>query len=339
MSLPTGKLPPDLLRDFLGTIGAGDDSVVVSAAVGEDAAVIDVGGPELLVAKTDPITLAARDVGRLLLAVNSNDLATMGATPRWLLASVLMPETATPDDARSLLDGLASACRGSQVALVGGHTEVTDGLERPVVVGCLLGTVPPNRLVRTGGARAGDALVLTGGIAIEGSAILAAEHADRLRAAGIDAATIDTAARWLDDPGISVLGAAQRVHATGHAHAMHDPTEGGLATALHELAEAASVGVRIDPVRVPILGETHRICEALGLDPLGLLASGTLLAALDPADVADALRRLSDARIPAAEIGHVVSASDGRTMVMNGAVRPLPVFERDELARFLDSAG
>ncbi len=339
MSLPAGKLPPDLLRDFLATLGSRDHSVVVGAAVGEDAAVIDVGGPELLVAKTDPITLAAHDIGPLLLAVNSNDLATMGATPRWLLASVLMPKTATPDDARSLLDGLASACRRSQVALAGGHTEVTDGLEHPVMVGCLLGTVPPDRLVRTGGARVGDALVLTGGIAIEGSAILAIEHADRLRAAGIDAATIGAAARRLDDPGVSILGAARRVHAAGHAHAMHDPTEGGLATALHELAEAAAVGVRIDAMRVLVLDETRRICGALGLDPLGLLASGALLAALDPADVVEALRRLSDAGIPAAEIGQVVSASDGRTMVVKGAERPIPLFERDELARFLDSAG
>ena len=338
MSLPTGKLPPDLLHGFLATLGSGDQSVVVGAAVGEDAAVIDVGGPELLVAKTDPITLAARNVGSLLLAVNANDLATMGATPRWLLASVLMPPTATPDDARSLLDGLAAACRDASVALVGGHTEVTDGLEHPVMAGCLLGTVPPDRLVRTAGARVGDALVLTGGIAIEGSAILAIEHADRLRAAGIDTAAIDAAACWLDDPGVSILEAARRVHAAGRAHAMHDPTEGGLATALHELAEAAAVGVRIDPARVLVLDETRRICDALGLDPLGLLASGALLAALDPADVAGALHRLSDAGIPAAEIGRVVSASDGRTMVVNGRERPLPVFDRDELARFLDSA-
>jgi hydrogenase maturation factor len=182
-------------------------------------------------------------------------------------------------------------------------------------------------LVRTSGARAGDAILLAGGIAIEGTAILAREHAGALRASGVDPAVIERAAGWLRDPGISVLRAARALNATGAAHAMHDPTEGGVITALHELAEAAGAGLRIDRDAIPVLPECRVICAALGLDPLGLLASGALLAALDPANVPAALERLGEAGIPAARIGTVVRATEGE---------PLPVFPRDELARYLE---
>jgi len=336
-SLPAGKLPAELLRALLASLPPFDSSVVVGARFGEDAAVIDVGGPELLVAKTDPITFAAEDVGRYLLAVNGNDLATVGAEPRWLLVTALLPEGIPAERATEIFDDLRRACAEADVTLVGGHTEMTVGLDRPILVGCLLGTVPRHRLVRTSGARVGDAIVLAGGIAIEGTAILAREHADALCARGVPETVIEAAAGWLRSPGISVLPAARALHATGAVHAMHDPTEGGLVTALHELAEAAGVGLRIERAAVPILPECRAVCRALALDPLGLLASGALLAALDGVEVPAALDRLRAAAIPAAIIGEVVSLTEGRMFVEAGRVSPLPVFARDELARYLET--
>jgi hydrogenase maturation factor len=336
VNLPAGKLPADMLRALLAALPEDDGSVLVGGAIGEDAAVIDLGGPELLVAKTDPITFASEDVGRYLLAVNGNDLATTGAVPRWLLATALLPEGMARAEAAAVLRGLTDACADAAVALVGGHTEVTVGLDRPILVGCLLGTVPRQRLVHTAGARVGDAVLLAGGIAIEGAAILAAEHAGPLRAAGVGADLLARVADWLRDPGISVLPAARAVHATGAAHAMHDPTEGGLATALHELAEAAEVGLRIDREAIAVLPDCAEICAALDLDPLGLLASGALLAALDPDDLPDALSRLASVGIPAACIGEVVSHSEGCVLVDGPTVSPLPRFARDELARCLE---
>ena len=323
MPLPAGKLPSNLLRNLLASLPAFDRSVVVGPHIGEDAAVIDTGGPELLVAKTDPITFAAEDLPRYLLAVNGNDLATVGATPRWLLVTALLPEGIAAERAASLFNGLKEACAETGISLVGGHTEITVGLDRPILVGCLLGTVPRDRLVRTSGARIGDAVLLAGGIAIEGTAILAREYAGALRVRGVPQAVIDAAAAWLRSPGISVLPAARALNATGALHAMHDPTEGGLATALQELAEAAGVGLRIDFSAVPVLPECRIICDALDLDPLGLLASGALLATLDPAEVPAALERF-----PAAVIGNVVAPAEAT---------PLPTFARDELARFLEA--
>jgi len=297
--------------------------------------VIDLGAPELLVAKTDPITFAAREAARYLVAVNSNDLAVMGAQPRWLLVSALLPEGIPAAQAAALFDELKEACAQAGIALVGGHTEMTVGLDRPILVGCLLGTVRRDRLVRSSGARPGDAILLAGGIALEGSAILALEHAGALRRRGVPEDVIQRAAGWLRDPGIGVLPAARLLNAEGGVHAMHDPTEGGLATALHELAEAAGIGLRIRRDAIPVLPECRTICEALGLDPLGLLASGALLAAMDPDAVPSALARLRQAGIPAALIGEAAPASQGRNLLEGESCRPLPEFARDELARYL----
>jgi hydrogenase maturation factor len=338
MLLPNGKLPPARLRGLLASLVSSDASVIVGPQLGEDAAILDLGGPELVAAKTDPITFATEDIGRYLLAVNSNDLATMGAEPRWLLVTALLPEGSDHQQVEDIFHSVRTACDEAGVTLVGGHTEITVGLDRPILAGFLLGTVGRGRIVRTAGAKVGDALVLAGGIAIEGTAILAREHSQELLARGVDQAVIETAAAWLCEPGISILPMARALNATCVAHAMHDPTEGGLVTALHELAEAARVGLRIDRAAISVLPVCRVICEALELDPLGLLASGALLAALDPVEVPAAVGRLRALGIAAVSIGEMVPAARGRTLTEGGRSAPLPVFERDELARYLERA-
>lgn len=335
MILRPGKLPAALLAKLLGCLKP-DGSVVVGPAPGEDAAVIDTGAPELLAVKTDPITFAREKAPRYLLAVNSNDLATVGAEPRWLLVTVLLPEGVTEDDVEELFEELRQSCEASGVTLIGGHTEVTVGLDRPILAGCLLGTVPRESLLHTRNARAGDAIVLAGAVAVEGTALLAREHRNRLREAGLSEDLIDRAAGLLEAPGISVLPAARAARSAARLHAMHDPTEGGLATALHELADAAAVGLRVYRDAVPVLSECARICEALRLDPLGLLASGALLIALDPLDVHRVIDRLQRAGIPAARIADVLDPAAGRVVIEGDRSIPLPRFDQDELARFLE---
>lgn len=338
MNLPTGKLPLPLLRKALDQVPRRDPTVLVGAEPGEDAAVIDVGGPDLLVAAADPITFAAADIGTYLLAVNGNDLAVTGAEPRWLLATVMVPAGTTAPEIEALLADVTAACAAADVALVGGHTEITDSVSSPVVAGTLMGTVARGSLVRTSGAQPGDALLLVGAVAIEGTAILAGDHADRLRRAGVSEADIKTGASRLHAPGISVRPAATALRAAAAVHAMHDPTEGGLAAALHELAEAANVGVVVDQDAVPVLPECRRICRALGLDPYALLASGALLASLPAAQAPATVTALREAGLSAAIIGEVTADSISRRWTTAGNDMPIPTVERDELARFLESA-
>ena len=328
-----GKLPLELLSELLEGVKADDPRVVLGPRPGEDAALIDMGD-RYLVAKSDPITFATELIGWYLVQVNSNDLAVMGATPLWLLATILLPEGTRPDAVRAVFEQLQEACAALGVSLVGGHTEVTYGLPRPLAVGALLGEVSKEEVVLTSGALPGDAIVLTKGVAIEGTAILAREAREELLEAGLDAGTVDRASRLLFDPGISVVGDAAAARGVADVHSMHDPTEGGLATALREVCEAAEVGVVVDGDAVPVLPESEAVCRALGLDPLGLIASGALLATVSPEQAPTLVAALERQGIAAGVIGRVTEPEEGLRLRTASGVRELPAFDRDELARF-----
>ena len=182
--MDVGKLPSQLLAHLLARIGPyRSGRVVVGPGVGQDAAVIDMGD-RLLVAKSDPITFASDLIGWYAVHVNANDVACMGARPAWFLATILLPEGAAPSLAEAIFEQVLDACQAMEIELVGGHFEITYGLERPIVVGAMLGEVERGRLVRSSGAQPGDCLILTKGIAIEGTAVLAREAGEALAAAG-----------------------------------------------------------------------------------------------------------------------------------------------------------
>jgi hydrogenase maturation factor len=328
---PPGKLPPTLLARLLARHASPDPRIILGPRVGEDAAVLDMGD-RYLVATTDPITFVTEDLGWYALVVNANDLAVCGAEPRWFLATCLLPEgRTTPAMVETLFDQLGAACRELEVALVGGHTEVTAGLERPLVVGTMLGEADRAALVTTAGARPGDALVLTKGVPLEGASIIARARPGELRARGVPEAVVARARAGLAH--LSVLPEARLARRAARVHAMHDPTEGGLATALWELADAAGTGLRVWEDRIPVLAEGRALCAAFGLDPLGTLASGALLLALAPGDVEAVLAAVAGAGIPAAVIGDVLPREAGVSLVRDGAPGPLPRFDQDELTR------
>jgi len=308
-----------------------DPRVIVGPRVGEDAAVLDMGD-RYLVATTDPITFVTEDLGWYALVVNANDLAVRGAAPRWFLATCLLPEGRTTEsEVAALFTQLGAACQAQGVALVGGHTEVTPGLERPIVVGTMLGEVEKARLVTTAGARPGDALVLTKGVPVEGTSIIARSRDAELRARGYEDAWLARARGMLAR--LSVVPEALLAAALVPVHAMHDPTEGGVATALWELADAAGVGLAVEVERIPVLPEGAALCREFGLDPLGTIASGALLLALAPTDAGVVLHALAREGIDAAFIGRVVSREAGVVLSRGGQPEPLPRFDQDEITR------
>jgi len=334
--LPTGKLPADLLQAVLDKHARHDPRVFVGPRVGEDAAVIDLGD-RYLVATADPITFATDELGWYALHVNANDIAVRGTRPRWFLATLLLPAGATDEEmVRTLFGQLAEACEELEVALVGGHTEVTRGIDRPIIAGTMLGEVAKDRLVTTGGAQVGDAIVLTKGVPLEGAAILAREKGAEALERGVRPAMVRKAEAFLRSPGISILPEAEIVCELASVHAMHDPTEGGIATALHELATAAGVGLRIDHDRITVLPEGRALCEAFGLDPLGTLASGSLLMTLGAAEAGIVIHALAREQIDSHFIGQVVPREQGVMLVDGTRQSPLPTFPRDEIARLFE---
>ena len=326
------------MERLLSGVTCADPRVLVGPKIGEDAAVIDMGD-RLLVAKSDPVTLATDSIGWYAVQVNANDVACTGGTPKWFLATLLVPPTYTEAGAEEIFDQIVQACRALDIALIGGHSEVTHGIDRPIVLGSMLGEVEPDRLVHTGGAQEGDSIVMTKGVAIEGTALLARDCVKALLEAGVDSGTIEEASTFLTNPGISVLKDAQVACLAASIHSLHDPTEGGLLTGLREIAKASGLGLAVEEGSIPVLPECQTICDALDLNPLGLLASGALLITLPAGDVPSLLTALNNEGIVGWEIGQMLDPEEGQILIGHDGEVPLPEFSRDELARYFSAQG
>jgi len=334
--LQAGKLPHTMLANLLAGLPTQDPQLLLGPSVGEDAAVIDfdAGSDRLLVVKSDPITFATDQIGYYAVNVCANDLAVTGATPRFFLPTVLLPAAnATPTLAQAIFRQIGEACRALGVVIAGGHSEVTPAVHQPVVAGAMLGEVARAHFVRSGGCCPDDAVLLAGAIPVEGTSIIAREMRARLLHEGWMAAELDEAANYLFDPGISVLTPALLAARAGLVTAMHDPTEGGLATGIVELALAAGVGMEIDLDAISMRDLSRRLCNAFGLDPLGVLASGALLATTPPQHVDKLLQLWEDAGWPAAVIGRVLPRGEACWALHHGVRVPFPTFAVDEITR------
>ena len=183
--LPLGKLKLELLEKLLNKYQSPQDPrLIVGPEIGEDAVVIDFGD-RYLVAKTDPITFATDEIGWYAVHVNANDIATRGAKPKWFQSTILLPEGKTTEELIDrIFNQISSVCNELEVAVVGGHTEISYGLDRPIIVGCMFGEVKKEKLVTTSGAKVGDDLILKKGIVIEGTSIIAREKQEELRKRG-----------------------------------------------------------------------------------------------------------------------------------------------------------
>ncbi|HET8632163.1 MAG TPA: AIR synthase-related protein [Thermomicrobiales bacterium] len=332
-ALPLGKLPGGLLARLLARYATPDERLLVAPGVGRDAAAIALDDERALVVKSDPITFATAEIGWYLVNVNANDLACLGVSPRWLLVTALLPEgRSTPASVEAIFAGLADACAPLGITLAGGHTEITHRLDRPILVGTLLGETARADLVAPGDARPGDVVLATKGVAVEGTALIALERGEEIAARhGADFAARCRA--FLREPGISVVRDAAVARAAGAVHALHDPTEGGIATGLRELALAAGLGIVVDAAAIPVYHETARLCADYGLDPLGLIASGALLIAAPPADAEAIAVALRAAGIAATAVGRLTPPDEGLRLRRDGRDGPLPEFSSDEVTR------
>lgn len=329
--LRPGKLPASLLRKLLETGGPSPPELLLGPAVGEDACAIDIRGGALIVA-TDPITLTGRAIGAHAVVINANDVAVMGVRPRWFLAAVLLPLGTTAAEVDALFADMHVALDRLGITLVGGHTEITAAVVQPIVVGQMLGFQADGRFIRTGGVRPGDAVLQIGPAPIEGAAVLANEAGERL--ANLAPELLAKARLAIQDPGISVVEPALRAAALG-ATALHDPTEGGLSAGLYELAEASNLGLKIDRDAALWFEPGRAICTAMGVDPWGVLASGTLLAAFPESIARRAETLLSAEGYPIARLGQAESGAG--IYDQNGTA--LPRYEQDEVSRVLTEDG
>lgn len=334
--LKTGKISTELLSRLLSLYkGKADDSVILGPSIGEDSAIISVS-KKLLVAKTDPITFVTEDIGWYVVNVNANDILTRGAIPKWFMATILLPEKKTTEDTvEKIFFQISSACENLGVAVVGGHTEVTVGLDRPIVVGCMLGEIDGDKIIATSNARVGDCIVITKGIAVEGTAIIAKEKQEELLKKGYDISFLERCKNFLYNPGISVYKEVS-IGKSLDIHAMHDPTEGGLSMGIYEICRASNTGAIIYESEIPIFEETLILSKEYGIDPLGLITSGTLLIVLSREEAKKLVELYKVNSINASIIGEIKPKDFGIKILSKDGLRELIAKEDDEIIKIFE---
>ena len=325
MRLPKGKVPPEILRkSIFRHLGAKRGEVLLGPALGEDGSVVKIGD-EILISAMDPITGSSERIGWLAVHINANDVAVFGVPPAFFTSCILLPEDSTDEMVYEISKQIDVAAKSLGIAVIGGHTEATPDLDRPIIVGCAMGFAKDGRYVTSGGSRPRDKLILTKGAGIEGTAILASEayHIFKDEIAGD---LLDSAMNFYDK--ISVVKDAILAFNTGGVTAMHDPTEGGVLGGIHEMADAANLGVRIFEDKIPIFEETLEICRFFDIDPLQLIGSGALLISADPGSAEKILRNLRDEGVNAEIIGEFLNDPKQRILVradgrVENLIRPL----------------
>ena len=319
-----------LQRRVFPFVEAGDPDVILGAAFGEDVALTRVGG-DILVSHVDPIVGAIGDIGWLAVHVASNDVATAGIPPRWLLLLVLVPRMEDEELLGQIMRDASRAAEEIGASIIGGHTGYSAGLSRPLVAVTALGTAAGREPVRTGGAKVGDRVLVTKGIALEGTAILAQDFADVARELGLSDDELEEGRRVMAE--VSVAPEALALAEQG-VTAMHDVTRGGLLETLLEIAYLSELGIEIEFSRLPIPPIVLRFARAFQFDPLRMISSGTLAVTVPPERVEGVSHALEQVGTAFAFVGQVVDGTGVRVLQDDETIHYTEFrCEEDELAR------
>ncbi len=323
-----GKIPPEILQSIVfSKLGKKDPDVLLGPGLGEDAAVIRIGD-QVVIASTDPITGSIEDVGWLAVHANANDIATFGVSPRWFLVTVLLPSDHAKESLEKVMEQINTAAYELGIAIAGGHSEITESITHPIVVGFMMGTAPGGGYVTSSGAKPDDTLILTKTVGIEGTSILATEGSSYLEKI-LEKNLIREGQKLRNS--ISVVKEGVSAFQTGFVHAMHDPTEGGLANGIHEMCDASGVGCEIDGDLIPLHQATRKICEYLRINPLELISSGCMMISCDSKHTDMVIQTLTQDNIPSVAIGTFHKNPTHRKIRIDGKTKDLTRPKTDAL--------
>lgn len=322
MKLPPGKIPVDILKQVVfKNLGAKRKEVTIGPSAGIDGAVLDLDDKSLIVSM-DPITGAVERIGWLAVNVNANDVATFGVEPAFLFSCIMLPENAERKLVETISTQMSDAAKNLGIAIVGGHCESTPSLSNPIVVGCVLGLTEKGRYVTSSGAKPGDKLILTKSAGIEGTAILATDREEALKET-MSSPMLQAAKDFYSQ--ISVVKDALTAYKTGGVHAMHDPTEGGVESGIHEMADASNVGVKVTEEAITVQPETAHICSHFQIDPLQLIGSGALVISAEAQSASQIVKNLKREGVHASVIGEFTENAASRVLMQkDGAIKALP---------------
>lgn len=331
MQLTQGKLPIKLLSKLLNKYCIIDNSVLLGAGIGEDAAVIKISN-EFIALKTDPITFVEKDLGYYLININLNDLSTLGAEGKWFLATLLFPIGTTEQYINGVFKQINNSCKKFKIAYCGGHTEITSSVNQPIAIGFMIGKLKYKRLIKTSGAKIGDNIILTKGIPIETISILARDKKDILKKYYSDK-FIKKCSNFIYKPGISVRKEALISAKYEGVHCIHDLTEGGFSTGIYEITNASQVGALIYKEKINIYDEGKELCKFFNINPLGTISSGSLLITVSKKDTKKLQNELLSNKISNTIVGEIVPQNEGIKIIDEKGTRDLIKFNVDEITK------
>jgi len=326
--METGKLPGNVLEKLVfSKIKKIHDEILISPGIGLDCSAIDFG-EYACVLSCDPITGTAKEIGRLAVHINCNDIASSGVLPLGLLSVILCPENSTEEELETIMEQFTEAARSVNVDILGGHTEITGAVNRFVISCTAVGKCLKDKIISASGAKAGDSLIITKHAGLEGASIIAHEKEEELVQV-FGRQTVEEAKSFMNS--ISVVKDGVTAAEFG-VNAMHDVTEGGVLGAVWELCEASGTGAEVFMDKIPIHMATRKICEYYKIDPYRLISSGCML--ISAADGDGLVSRLKQEDIDAAVIGKL-DDSGRRLMVIDGRAEEIAPPASDELYKVL----
>lgn len=318
-----GKIPSELLRELVfNNIKVKHEDVILRPEIGEDCTAIEFGD-YACVLSTDPITGAQKDIGALAVHISCNDVASSGVRPLALLMTIMAPPTATEEDIRIIMKDAGEAAASLNVEIAGGHTEITSAVNKIIVSTTAIGKIIKHKLVKTSGAKIGDAVIMTKYAGLEGTAILAKDRELDLTGK-LTKQQLDKAMSLSSQ--ISVVKEGVLAGEFG-VNSMHDVTEGGILGAAWEVAESSNTGVEVYLDSIPLLEETKKICDIFSINPYRLISSGSMIITCSNGNELVELFKASG--IPSAIIGKIIEKE--KVLIDNGIRKELDPPGPDEL--------
>ena len=304
--LPIGKVPNNILKDVVFKyLGVKSENVIDGPHVAGDSAIIKVGNRNYIALKTDPITGAVKNIGRHAIIINSNDIISRGAIPKYFMATILLPPKSSIDDLKEICMDLHNASLELNISIIGGHSEVTDVVSSPVIIGQMIGEIDEDNLLDARNIDVGDQIILTKSVGIEGCSIIAHDHYNLIENL-IEEDMIKKAKNLIDQ--ISVYEEGLIARKIGGVKFMHDPTEGGLIGGLIELCEFINKGFIIYEDKIPIYPEVEMICKALEIGPLRLLGRGALIIICERDSSKELIDKIKTKNVNADIIGEIIGS-------------------------------
>ncbi len=324
-----GKVPETILkRSVFKQLNTRRKEVLVRPHVGEDCSVLQFESDEVCVVSTDPITGAIEDIGSLAVHITANDLASSGAEPVGILLTILLPEGFMEEELRKIMQDINGVCESLHIEVVGGHTEVTNAVIKPVISVTGIGKAPKDQLVLTGAAKPGQDIILTKWAGLEGTAIIAKDHEEELRK-HFNSDLMDEAISLGNYLSVVEEGKIAVKHGVT---SMHDVTEGGVFGALWEVGACSNVGLEVILDDIPIKQSTIEICEYYAINPYKLISSGCML--MTAYDGHILIEELQKSGIHATIIGKIVE-SKNRIIIQSDTRRALTPPKTDELYKVI----